>query len=181
MADMFDEVDEGPGAPVEALESEANGLAALTRSELVERAKAVVGDRMELAVREVRSFAAVLFPELGPTTLRLALVFGSDPGDQRFIVTSSRDAYTRAREVGMPVFVMREFVALAHAAQNDRMPQHVLVGVLARKEASPSWVLSPEEAFGGMPLANAEPLSCTLGDAFDAMGARLVSVEVHGT
>ena len=147
-------------------------LDAATRGELAE----AVGP--SLAVREVRSFAAALFPELGPTTLRLA--FGV-PYDRSllFVVTSSRHEYTRAREAGTPAFVMSDLVAFALAAQNHRMPPPELARVLDRKRHSPAWILSPEVAFGGMPLCNAAPLSCTLGDAFDLMGARLVGVEVH--
>jgi len=133
-----------------------------------------------LAVREVCSFPAALFPELGPTTLHLLLV-APDGSADAFIVTSSREAYKAAREASVPVFVMRELVALAHAAQNDRMPPHELLHVILHKRGAPEWILSPQAAFGGMPLANAEPLSCTLGEAFDKMGARLASVEVHGT
>ncbi len=177
--DLFEaEPSRAPAAPLSPAEPETAqgaGSAVAGAEVTVCAGESVAG----LAVGEVRSFPAALFGQLGPTTLRLE-------GTSReglvvtFVATSSREAYTAAREAGVCVFVMRELAALAHAAQNHRMHRHVLARILERKRKAPEWTVSHEAAFGGMGFHNAEPLSCTIGDAFDAMGVRLVSVEVHG-
>lgn len=124
-----------------------------------------------LAVREVRSFPAALVGEL-PDAFTLRCELEGVP----FVFTSSRAAYAEAREGGIPVFVMRELEALAHAAQNGAAPQYVFAAVLARKRDEPSFVVSPRYLFGGPP-ASADASTWPVGEALDEMGAVLAAVD----
>lgn len=125
------------------------------------------------AVREVCAFPAAFMGGLpAPFTLRCEL------DGAPFVFTSARASYAAAREARVPAFVMRELVTLAHAAQNDRVPPYVFASMLARKRETPELVIELRYAFGGMPLANAEPSTCTVGEAFERMGVELVDVEV---
>jgi hypothetical protein len=175
VADLFDVPETPPTAPLEPAPCET--VARVARSTKPARTAPAaprdpVREPSSVAVREVCSFPAEHIASLpGAFTLRCEL------DGAPLVFTSSRTAYAEAREARVPVFVLRELVALAHAAQNDRMPAHALEDVIARKRESPELVVAPAYAFGGMPIKNADALSCTVGEALARMGVELVEVD----
>ncbi len=130
--------------------------------------------QMPIGVREVMQFGVAHFPKLPlATTLQCKVVgFG-------FWITTSKESYALALAEGVTVLVGGELLALAHAAQNDRVHVAGFLDVLVRKQKRPQWRVTPTQAFGGMPLGNAAPLRWTFEEFFKHVGAWLVDVEVH--
>lgn len=169
---------EAPGRPPEASGSETGkgtpGGEKAPQGPILREDGGKSGDGESTWCREARGFPVALFGGLPVATTLHVEAEGGAP----FVVTTSRAAYARAREGGVPAFVARELVALAHAAQNDRMQRPRFREVIVRKLKSPGFVVTPEHAFLGMPIENADALTWTIGDVFDALGCRLVKVEV---
>ncbi len=124
-----------------------------------------------VAVAEVRAFEIAHLVRLGAISLHCAFE------GARFLITTSRDAYARAREKNIPTFVGGELLAIAHAAQNDRMFAIHFRDVLRRKTENDSWRLTPRQALGI--IFDAEPLTWSAGQVLDRVGAQLERVESH--
>lgn len=120
---------------------------------------------------DVRQCPAALFPKMGASTLRVRI------GNEEVAFTTSRKGFAQAKSEKLAVFVGGELIALAHAAQNDRVWPNDFRIFIKRKKRSPSWRLTPQQAFGC--YVNAEPLTWTIGEMLDRIGATLTQCEVH--
>lgn len=120
---------------------------------------------------DVASFPAALFPKASATTLRVRIQ-GEDVA-----FTTSRKGFAQAKADKLAVFVGGEFIALAHAAENDRVWPNDFRAFVKRKHRSPRWRLTPQQAFGC--YINATPLTWTIGEVLERIGATLVDCEVH--
>ena len=103
-------------------------------------------------------------------------------GGQRCVCSTSKDAYTRAVQAGLPAFVLRELEAAALVVEQGRAsPRDLDLWLLAKKRGD--WRLTPELA-GALEAptvqAGLQP-AITFGDLFDALGAELVDVELPAT
>lgn len=147
--------DVGAGRPVTVTEAAQHG----------------VGDVM---VREVLGFPVEHFPRLPVATT----LHGKTKGGAAFVVTTSRAAYSAARDRGEPVFVGGELLAIAAAAQNDRMFAKHFEDAVARKKKTPDWRVTNALALGAEFVATV-PLTWDFARVFARLDARLVKVEVH--
>jgi hypothetical protein len=111
-----------------------------------------------------------------PTTLHCEL-FG-----RRFVFTTDRMAWERAKLDGLAAFTGMELEACAVAAEEDRAWPTTLHGWIERKLREPRWYLNRAEACGEYdPRKRCEKFPrWTLGQVFARLGVRLLGVEMEG-
>jgi len=127
-----------------------------------------------VAVREVLGFPVAFFSKLPLATT----LHGVTSRGVSFRVTTSKAAYAQARDERVPVFVGGELLALASAAQNDRMFEGDFERIVERKSKAGEWRLTDGHAFAGM-CGEREALDGVFGAMFARLGATLLRVEVH--
>lgn len=119
---------------------------------------------------ELRSLPIKHLPALTPTTLLLSA------SGCKFAFTSSRAWYRRLLGDKLPCFVGGEYTLMALAAQNDRFWPDDLAAAIERKKRQPRWRLGRDVAIG--PVFNLEPLTWSVGETLDRVGAKLVGLKV---
>lgn len=157
-----------PTSPAQAAES------AVATPEPVAAPEAPAG-----SYRDVLEFPAYLLAQkpMLPTTLRCQL-FGKD-----FVITTSRQAWERARFDGLVAFTGAELEAMALAAATDRAWPGTLFGWLERKRSDPAWYLTKNEALGEYNPTRwmaSKHAPWTIGRVFARLGVSLLGVEMEG-
>jgi len=119
------------------------------------------------------------FPAKYLPKLPLGFALHCEANGARFVFTTSKDAYQRALEERTPVFVGGELIAVAHAAQNDRLYAEHFAEVLERKRdpLGATVRVTARELLGAINVESLEPLRWTFGRVLEQIGARLVRVE----
>lgn len=124
-----------------------------------------------IAVREVLDFPMLYLADLpGGWSIDLTQLDGSP-----LTITSQRHVYERMRSVGAHVVDKRWLVPLTLAAEHGRGNRCTLADWLTRVSQDPSWTLTPQHAFAGVP-GRFEPRHWTTERVCLAYGMRLVSV-----
>jgi len=95
------------------------------------------------------------------------------------VLTTSKPAYAAARARRWPVFVGRELLALALAAQHERLVGTDLPDWCARKAQAPEWKLTPQVALGLGPAgARLELGDVTVAEMLRAADLELIDAVV---
>jgi hypothetical protein len=123
--------------------------------------------------RALLAYPMALLPQLSALTLFLSA------GRSKSLVafTTSRKGYAAAVNAKVPCFVGGEYIAIAHAAQNDRLWASHFVAMVNKKARNPQWYLSPQEATGV--VYGLSKLSWSIGEVLDRLHAQLVGIEAY--
>lgn len=170
----LDALNASKGAVILVGASEAMSASVATLAKLAtmggEHIALVHADRVD--VNEVLMLGVEHFPKLPLASTVHAETRDGIP----FVFTCSRAGYAEARARKEPAFVGGELLALALAAQHERMHAGSFAEAIRRKQKSAEWRVTPEYAIGPVTTL---ALSLTFADFFARFGVRMMRVEVN--